>query len=243
MPVLALVRHGQSLWNQENRFSGWADVDLSDEGVRQARQAGAQLADMDLLFSHAYTSDLRRAIRTLWSILEVMDLCWVPQTVSWRLNERHYGALQGMNKDAARAEFGKDQVHQWRRSFDQGPPPLNKDDPRHPRFDRKYKGLPAASLPSGESLKDTLERVLPIWESAMAARIRRGENLIVTAHGNSIRALLKHLLDLNADTVMKLEVPTGNPLALHFVEGDLKIAAARYLDDERAQALPRLPAL
>ncbi len=241
MTVLALVRHGQSVWNAENRFTGWSDVGLSDQGREEAWLAGDLLSNLDVQFHQTYASMLKRAIQTLWTILDAMDRQWVPQALSWRLNERHYGALQGLVKDEVAAEHGEDQVMKWRRSFDVAPPLLDDEDHRHPRWDPRFHGLDPNSLPRGESLKDTLERVLPFWESAISAKLRSGSNVLICAHGNSIRALIKHLFNVNGERVAQYEVPTGNPLLIHFIENDLKIAAARYLDPQRGQPLPPLP--
>lgn len=237
MTTLVMIRHGQSQWNLENRFTGWHDVPLTEQGVAEARKAGELLRAGGFEFDRAYTSVLRRAIRTLWLCLEEMDRMWIPETKAWELNERHYGALQGLNKAETIEQHGKDQVHIWRRSFDTPPPPLQEDDPRHPKFDPRYKGLTAAQLPGTESLKITLDRVLPYWEAQIAPQVRAGENLIIAAHGNSLRALCKHLLNIGNDDIASLEIPTGNPLAFD-LNDDLSVNSCRYLDDARAQALP-----
>jgi 2,3-bisphosphoglycerate-dependent phosphoglycerate mutase len=237
MSQLVLIRHGQSQWNLENRFTGWVDVDLSDKGEKEAHQAGVLLRQGGFFFDRAHTSVLKRAIRTLWIALEVMDRMWIPQTADWRLNERHYGALQGLNKAETAERHGAEQVHIWRRSYDVPPPAMNYDDPGHPRFDPRYQCVDPQNLPAAESLKDTLQRVLPYWESDLAPQVQKGQRLIVAAHGNSIRAILKHLLDVADDDIPGLEVPTGNPLVLDF-DQHLTVTAARYLDPGQAGPLP-----
>ncbi|MBU2551067.1 MAG: 2,3-diphosphoglycerate-dependent phosphoglycerate mutase [Proteobacteria bacterium] len=228
MPNLVLIRHGQSQWNLENRFTGWVDVDLSGEGIEEAHQAGRLLAGAGLTPDLAFTSVLKRAIRTLWIVLSEMDRMWVPQTHAWQLNERHYGALQGLNKAETAERHGKDQVQIWRRSFDVPPPPLPDDDPGHPRFDPRYQGIDPGRLPRGESLKDTLARVLPYWASDIAPRLRAGRHVICSAHGNSLRALFKHLLSISDDDIPGLEIPTGKP-ALFQLDENLNVLDHRYL--------------
>tara|TARA_R110002072_G_scaffold218370_7_gene376170 strand:+ start:230 stop:955 length:726 start_codon:yes stop_codon:yes gene_type:complete len=241
MPQLALIRHGQSEWNRQNRFTGWVDVDLTDEGEAQARQSGALLAEAGFKPDRAFTSVLKRAIRTLNFSLEGLERVWIPVEKSWRLNERHYGALAGLDKDETRAKHGDAQVKIWRRSFDTPPPPLAADDPQHPSKDERYQNVPEALLPTSESLKMTLERVEPAWEGMIAPRLAAGENIIIAAHGNSLRALIKFLFEVNDHDIIDIEVPTGNPLLIDLSDTDLKPVSARYLDPERARTLPPLP--
>jgi 2,3-bisphosphoglycerate-dependent phosphoglycerate mutase len=233
--TLALLRHGQSEWNLQNRFTGWVDVDLSDEGRREARLAGRLLKRSGVEFERAYSSVLKRAVRTLWLALEEMDRMWLPYDVSWRLNERHYGALTGLDKAETAARHGAEQVKIWRRSYDTPPPPLPKDSPYAVHADARYRGVP---VPDAESLKSTLERVVPYWREAIAPRIQRGENLLIAAHGNSLRALVKLLLDVSDKDIVGVEIPTGNPLLFEFERGSLKPTGARYLDEARAERLP-----
>lgn len=237
MTSLVMIRHGQSQWNLENRFTGWHDVPLTDQGIAEAHKAGQLLRDGGYSFDCAYTSVLQRAIRTLWIVLEEMQLVWIPEIKAWELNERHYGALQGLNKAETAAKHGEAQLHIWRRSFDTPPPPLGEDDERHPRFDPRYKGLTPAQLPGTESLKTTLDRVLPYWQAEIVPRVSRGENLIIAAHGNSLRALCKHLLKISNEDIVHLEIPTGNPLAFE-LNGDLSVKSCRYLDAARAEKIP-----
>ena len=241
MPSLVMIRHGQSQWNLENRFTGWHDVPLTGQGVAEARKAGQLLRAGGYTFDRAYTSVLQRAIRTLWIVLEEMDLVWLPEIKAWELNERHYGALQGLNKAETADKHGEAQLHIWRRSFDTPPPPLAEDDPRHPKFDPRYKGLKPAQLPGTESLKTTLDRVLPYWRAEIAPRLLAGENLIIAAHGNSLRALCKHLLKISDADIVHLEIPTGNPLAFE-LNSDLSVKSCRYLDAARAEHLPAVSA-
>lgn len=237
MTTLVMIRHGQSQWNLENRFTGWHDVPLTEQGVAEARKAGQLLREGGYTFDRAYTSVLRRAIRTLWLCLEEMDRMWIPETKAWELNERHYGALQGLNKAETAEKHGDEQLHIWRRSFDTPPPPLDENDERHPKFDPRYKGLSPAQLPATESLKTTLDRVLPYWDVEIAPQVRAGENLIIAAHGNSLRALCKHLLNISNEDIAGLEIPTGNPLVFD-LNDDLSVQNCRYLDADRAQTLP-----
>jgi len=232
---LLLVRHGQSVWNVENLFTGWTDVDLSPEGVEEARRAGAEIARAGLVPDVVFTSVLKRAIRTQWLVLDALDLMWLPVERSWRLNERHYGALQGLNKAQTVERHGEAQVKVWRRSYDTPPPPLALDDERHPRFDRRYAGVAAADLPATESLKDTLARVLPFWEQRIAPELRAGRNVLVVAHGNSIRALVKMLDGMSEADIVDLNIPTGIPL-LYELDAQLKPLAHRYLGDADAVA-------
>ncbi len=233
---LVMVRHGQSQWNLENRFTGWTDVDLTELGIAEARKAGQLLKSLDDGFARAYTSVLTRAIRTLWLVLEEMEHVWMPQTTAWELNERHYGALQGLNKQETRDQYGDAQVHIWRRSYDTPPPALAADDPRHPKFDPRYQGIDPERLPATESLKSTLERVMPYWQKELLPNLKAGHNIIIAAHGNSLRALCKHLLDISDEKITGLEIPTGNPLLFELDE-DLSVVTCRYLDEGRATDL------
>jgi len=228
---LVLCRHGQSTWNLENLFTGWKDVDLTEKGVAEARQAGRDLKDLGIRFDVAYTSVLKRAIRTLWLILDEMDQMWVPVIRSWELNERSYGALQGLNKAETADKHGDDQVLIWRRSYDIPPPAIAEDDERHPRFDVRYTGI--ENLPATESLKTTLERVAPYWEANIVPRLKAGENVLITAHGNSLRALVKMLDGISDEEITGLNIPTGIPL-LYELDDDLKPISSRYLGDEEA---------
>jgi 2,3-bisphosphoglycerate-dependent phosphoglycerate mutase len=230
---LLLVRHGQSIWNLENLFTGWTDVDLSAQGVEEARQAGAEIARAGLVPDLVYTSVLKRAIRTEWLILEALDLLWLPVVRDWRLNERHYGALQGLNKAQTAAQYGAAQVKIWRRSYDTPPPPLSPDDPRHPRFDRRYAQVSAAELPATESLKDTLARVLPCWEQCIAPPLRANRHVMIVAHGNSLRALVKMLDGLSESAIVELNIPTGIPL-LYELNDNLTAHSSRYLGNAEA---------
>jgi 2,3-bisphosphoglycerate-dependent phosphoglycerate mutase len=232
---LLLVRHGQSTWNLENLFTGWTDVDLSPQGIEEARRAGAEIARAGLAPEFVMTSVLKRAIRTEWLILEQLDLLWLPVVRDWRLNERHYGALQGLNKAQTAAQYGDAQVHVWRRSFDIAPPPLALDDPRHPRFDRRYADVPPAALPATESLKDTLARVRPCWEECLAPQLRAGRQVMIVAHGNSLRALVMMLDGLSAQQIVELNIPTGVPL-LYELDAGLRPVSSRYLGDADAVA-------
>ena len=230
---LVLVRHGQSTWNVDNLFTGWTDVDLSTQGVAEARQAGKELLREGIAVDIAFTSVLKRAIRTLWLIQDEMDRMWIPVERSWRLNERHYGALQGLNKSQTVEKHGEAQVKIWRRSYDIPPPPLALDDPRHPRFDVRYADVDAALLPSTESLKDTLARVLPYWQERIAPELRAGRNVMVTAHGNSLRAMVKMLDGVAEKDIVELNIPTGVPL-LYELDADLRPLGSRYLGDAEA---------
>ena len=230
---LVLLRHGQSTWNLENLFTGWVDVDLSPQGVLEAQEAGRLLKAEGIAFDQAFTSVLKRAIRTLWIVIDDLDLMWLPVERSWRLNERHYGALQGLDKARTVERHGAQQVKLWRRSYDIPPPPLARDDPQHPRFDRRYSSLPPAELPASESLKDTLVRVLPFWNERIAPELRAGRNVLVAAHGNSLRALVK-MLDRISDTdIVELNIPTGVPL-VYELDDALRPRGSRYLGDAEA---------
>src|SRR5947199_1015418 len=212
MHKLVLLRHGESTWNRENRFTGWTDVDLSDRGREEAHDAGRLLREGSYRFDVAYTSVLKRAIRTLWIALDELDLLWIPVIKDWRLNERHYGALQGLNKAETAAKHGEAQTKIWRRSFDIPPPALTRDDPRHPSHDPRYARLAASDLPLTESLKDTIARFMPYWHSTIAPAIASGQRVIVAAHGNSLRALVKFLDDIDEQAIVELNIPTGIPL-------------------------------
>ena len=233
MRKVVLLRHGESVWNKENRFTGWTDVDLSARGVEEARRAGEMLREGDYTFDVAYTSVLRRAIKTLWLALEAMDLMWIPVHNSWRLNERHYGALQGLNKAETAAKFGDAQVKIWRRSYDTPPPALTPDDSRHPSNDPRYRALSNAELPLTECLKDTVARFLPYWHETIAPAILSGQRVIIAAHGNSLRALVKHLDDIGEEAIVELNIPTGIPL-VYELDDALKPLRHYYLGDPAA---------
>jgi 2,3-bisphosphoglycerate-dependent phosphoglycerate mutase len=215
---LVLLRHGESTWNRENRFTGWTDVDLSEQGVEEAHAAGRLLRDEGFIFDIAYTSVLKRAIRTLWMALEELDLVWIPVEKHWRLNERHYGALQGLNKAETAAAHGEEQTRIWRRSYDIPPPPLTAEDPRHPSKDPRYASLAPDELPATEALKQTVERFLPLWEQTIAPVIRSGSRVLITAHGNSLRALVKYLDRISDTDIVGLNIPTGIPLVYELDE-------------------------
>ena len=232
---LVLVRHGESLWNKENLFTGWHDVDLSEAGRVEARDGGRLMAEQKFEFDVAYTSVLKRAIRTLWIALDELDQMWIPVHRSWRLNERHYGALQGLNKAETAAEYGEPQVEIWRRSYDTPPPPLTEDDPRHPSHDRRYAALNPAELPLTESLKTTGERFLPYWHETIAPDIKAGKKVLIVAHGNSLRALVKYLDNMSEDAIVKLNIPPGIPLVYQLNE-DLRPLTHFYLGDQEAAA-------
>jgi 2,3-bisphosphoglycerate-dependent phosphoglycerate mutase len=227
---LVLLRHGESTWNKENRFTGWTDVDLSEKGRQEAQDGGEVLRDGGYVFDVAYTSVLKRAIRTLWTALDVMDLMWIPVYRSWRLNERHYGALQGLNKAETAAKFGEDQVKIWRRSYDIPPPELTVDDVRFPGHDARYKGLSPQELPLTECLKDTVARFLPLWHETIAPAIQSGQRVIIAAHGNSLRALVKYLDNVSERDIVELNIPTGMPL-VYELDDDLKPLNRYYLGD------------
>ncbi len=233
--TLILLRHGESAWNNENRFTGWVDVDLSEKGLAEARLGGQQLAAEGFQVDIAYTSVLKRAIRTLWIALDQMDQMWVPVVRTWRLNERHYGGLQGLNKAETAKKYGNEQVLVWRRSYDVPPPPLDADNPMHPRFDRRYAGVAPADLPACESLKLTLDRVLPYWEGTIAPDLRQGKTVMIAAHGNSLRALVKHLDKISDSDIVELNIPTAVPL-VYQLDDDLGVISRRYLGDQEAVA-------
>jgi 2,3-bisphosphoglycerate-dependent phosphoglycerate mutase len=230
---LVLLRHGQSIWNLENLFTGWIDVDLSAQGLEEAKEAGRLLKEEGIPFDIAFTSVLKRAIRTLWITLDGLDMMWLPVERSWRLNERHYGALQGLDKAQTVAKHGAEQVKIWRRSYDIPPPPLETTHPQHPRFDRRYAGVPASELPSSESLKDTLGRVLPFWNARIAPELAAGRNVLVAAHGNSLRAMVKMLDRMSDAAIVELNIPTGVPL-LYELDSHLAPVSSRYLGDPEA---------
>jgi 2,3-bisphosphoglycerate-dependent phosphoglycerate mutase len=230
---LVLIRHGQSTWNLENRFTGWTDVDLTDLGKQEALAGGQALHQGGYEFDLAYTSVLRRAIKTLWIVLEELGQEWIPVHRAWQLNERHYGALQGLNKAETAVKFGEAQVKLWRRSYDVPPPALDVDDPRYPGFDRRYAGLTAEQLPRTESLKITLDRVLPFWHSTLAPTIKSGKRTLVVAHGNSLRAMVKYLDNIPDNEIVELNIPTGIPL-VYELDANLKPLTHYYLADEEA---------
>jgi 2,3-bisphosphoglycerate-dependent phosphoglycerate mutase len=232
MKKVVLLRHGESVWNQENRFTGWTDVDLSEKGMKEAKKGGQVLRAEGYAFDVAYTSVLKRAIRTLWTVLDEMDLMWIPVVRSWRLNERHYGALQGLNKAETAAKFGDEQVLIWRRSYDVPPPALDSSDPRYPGHDPRYAGLTAQELPLTECLKDTVERFLPYWHDTIAPSVKSGKKVIIAAHGNSLRALVKYLDDVSEQEILKLNIPTGIPLVYELEDDSLKPIRHYYLGDQ-----------
>jgi 2,3-bisphosphoglycerate-dependent phosphoglycerate mutase len=233
MHKLVLLRHGESVWNRENRFTGWTDVDLSERGRQEAQEAGRLLKEGGYVFDTAFTSVLKRAIRTLWYSLDVLDLMWIPVEKNWRLNERHYGALQGLNKAETAQKHGADQVKIWRRSYDTPPPPLKANDPRHPSCDRRYATVPPDELPVGESLKDTVARFLPYWQETIAPAIRAGARVIIVAHGNSLRALVKYLDNVSEEQIVEMNIPTGIPL-VYQLNSELKPLSKFYLGDPEA---------
>ena len=233
MKILVLLRHGESIWNRENRFTGWTDVDLSPKGINEARAAGSQMLRDGYVFDAAYTSVLKRAIRTLWLALDEMDLMWLPVFKSWRLNERHYGALQGLNKRETVERHGEEQVKLWRRSYDIQPPALAPDDPRAPYHDPRYKELSPNEIPLTECLKDTVDRVLPYWNQTIAPAIRTGRRVLIASHGNSLRALVKHLDKISDEKIVGLNIPTGIPL-VYELHDDLTPIRNFYLGDPAA---------
>ncbi len=239
MTSLALVRHGQSQWNLENRFTGWVDVDLTDKGRAEAQKAGALLKETGLEFAGCFTSVQKRAIRTLWIALDEMDRMWLPVTRAWQLNERHYGGLTGLDKAETAERHGADQVKIWRRSFDTPPPPMDPESEHNMANDPRY-ALYDAQAPAAESLKMTLDRVAPYFDETIAPQLKAGKSLIVAAHGNSLRALVKILLNVSDEDIVGLEIPTGNPLLFELEAGSAAPVAARYLDADRAQPIPPL---
>ncbi len=232
---LVLLRHGESVWNRENRFTGWTDVDLTPKGVAEAGDAARLLSVEGFTFDVAYTSVLKRAIRTLWIVMDAMDLMWIPVIRNWRLNERHYGALQGLNKAETAARHGEEQVHVWRRSYDIPPPPLDPGDERHPGRDPRYRDLAPEEIPCTESLKDTVGRFMPYFHQEIAPAVRQGRRVLIAAHGNSLRALVKHLDALSDQAVTTLNIPTGVPL-VYELDNSLKTIGSRYLGDQAAVA-------
>ena len=235
MYSITLIRHGESAWNKENRFTGWTDVPLSEKGIEEARSAGRLLKAEGFNFDLAFTSVLKRAIKTLWLTLEEMDLMWIPVRNSWKLNERHYGALQGLNKADTAAKYGDDQVKIWRRSYDIRPPLLEQSDERFPGHDPRYAGLKGAELPAGECLADTVARVVPYWQEAIVPEIIAGRKVIIAAHGNSLRALVKYLDNISDKDILELNIPTGVPL-VYELDKDMKPISHRYLGDAEAIA-------
>jgi 2,3-bisphosphoglycerate-dependent phosphoglycerate mutase len=237
MNRLVLIRHGESQWNRENRFTGWRDVPLSEKGRAEAQEAAKRLRESGFDFDLAFTSLLKRAIQTLWIVLEHMDLQWIPVVNDWRLNERHYGSLTGLDKSETAAKHGEEQVLVWRRSYDIRPPAFDAGDPANPSSDRRYANLGVEARPRAESLEDTVDRVVPCWEQVIAPRVRKGERVIVAAHGNSLRALVKHLDRVSDAEILKLNIPTGIPL-VYELDGDLRPKGSRYLasDEEIAAA-------
>ena len=231
MSQLVLLRHGESEWNLTNRFSGWTDVDLTENGRKEARESARLLIEEGFTFDIAYTSVLKRAIRTLWIVQDAMDLMWIPVVRNWRLNERHYGALQGLNKAETAAEHGEQQVLIWRRSYDTPPPELKSTDERHPSKDSKYSSIKASNLPLTESLKDTVERFVPYWEKTIAPVIQSGQKVLIVAHGNSLRALIKYLDNVSESDIIDLNIPTGVPL-VYELDKNLKPKGSRFLGDE-----------
>jgi 2,3-bisphosphoglycerate-dependent phosphoglycerate mutase len=231
MLKLVLLRHGQSTWNRENRFTGWTDIGLSEQGVAEAEEAADLLLRHGFVFDLCFTSYLKRAIKTLWIVLEGMDRMWLPVHNHWRLNERHYGALQGLNKEETAQQAGPEQVHLWRRSFDVPPPALDPNDERHPRFDPRYISLSPDELPATESLRDTIARVLPYWQSAIVPELKQGKRVLIAAHGNSLRGLVKHLDQISDADIPGVEIPTGKPL-VYELNGELQVVERYYLEDK-----------
>ncbi len=233
MKKIVLLRHGESAWNKENRFTGWTDVDLTAKGIEEAHAAGNEMVKAGLIFDLAYTSVLKRAIRTLWLALEQMDLTWIPEHKDWRLNERHYGALQGLNKLETVQKHGEEQVKIWRRSYDIRPPALTQDDPRAPVHDPRYRSIRREQLPLTECLKDTVDRVLPYWNEAIAPAVRSGQRVLIASHGNSIRALVKYLDGISDEKIVELNIPTGIPL-VYELDDNLTPIRSYYLGDQEA---------
>jgi 2,3-bisphosphoglycerate-dependent phosphoglycerate mutase len=234
--TLVLLRHGESTWNKENRFTGWTDVGLSEKGIEEAREAGRLMKAEGYVFDLAFTSVLKRAIRTLWLALEEMDLMWIPIQNSWRLNERHYGALQGLNKQETVERFGEQQVKLWRRSYDIRPPALAPDDPRSPLKDPRYADLKPEEIPLTECLKDTVERVIPYWNTTIAPAVRSGKRVLIASHGNSLRALVKYLDKISDQEIVEINIPTGIPLVYQLNDDDLTPIKSFYLGDPEAVA-------
>jgi 2,3-bisphosphoglycerate-dependent phosphoglycerate mutase len=230
MPEIILLRHGESVWNKENRFTGWTDVDLSSKGIEEVQKAAELLKDNGVTFDIAFTSVLKRGIRTLWIVLDEMDLMWIPVYRSWRLNERHYGALQGLNKAEVAAKYGEEQVLKWRRSYDVRPPALESTDPRYPGNDPKYRDLDQKDIPFTESLKDTVMRFIPYWHKVISPVLKSGKRILIAAHGNSLRALVKHLDGISDEEIAQLNIPTGIPL-LYNLDKNFKPLSSCYLGD------------
>ena len=242
MPRLILLRHGQSVWNRDAIFTGWTDVDLCDNGIEEAKRAAALLKDHDIHFDQCFTSYLHRAIHTLWIVLEALDMTWLPVDRNWRLNERHYGALQGRKRDEVMEDVGPEQLHIWRRSYAVQPPALSEDDPRFPGNQRKYTRVPQRHLPLTESLKDTVSRVLPFWQERVEPVMMQGRTPLIAAHGNSLRGLIKYLDGISDEDIPSLEVPTGKPLVYELDEG-LRTIQSFYLEDgQEAHTLPKAKA-
>lgn len=233
MHKLVLIRHGESTWNKENRFTGWTDVDLSEKGIEEAKEAGKLLKEQGYIFDYAFTSVLKRALRTLWIVLDEMDLLWIPVEKNWRLNERHYGALQGLNKAETAEKYGEEQVLAWRRSYDVPPPALDMDDDRFPGNDPRYASLNHEELPYTECLKDTVTRVVPYWENHIVPALQEGKRIVIAAHGNSLRALVKYLDNVSDEEIVELNIPTGIPL-VYELDDNLKPLKHYYLGDEEA---------
>ncbi len=230
MKRLVLLRHGQSVWNKENRFTGWTDVKLSEQGIKEAEKAGKLLKEKGFNFKIAYTSYLTRAIKTLWIVLEEMDLMWIPEKKSWRLNEKHYGMLQGLNKVETAEKYGADMVQLWRRSFDTPPQPLDSDDKRNPKFDPRYADLSPKEIPLTESLKEVIERFIPYWEKEILPTLKEKEEVLLAAHGNSLRALVMHLKNMGKDEILKFNIPTGIPYVFEF-DDDTNLVKDYFLGD------------
>ncbi len=230
MYKLVLVRHGESQWNKENRFTGWQDVDLAESGLLEAKSAGLALKQNGYQFDIAFTSVLKRAIRTCWIVLDEMNLLWIPVEKSWRLNERHYGSLQGLNKTETAARHGEDQVKIWRRSYDTPPPPMSKDDPNHPCHDKRYNDIPQNELPSCEALKDTSQRFMPFWATTILPEIKKNKKVLIVAHGNSLRALVQYLEKLTPEQIMEINIPTGVPL-VYDLDANLNIISKKFIGD------------
>jgi 2,3-bisphosphoglycerate-dependent phosphoglycerate mutase len=230
MYQIVLIRHGESLWNKENRFTGWQDIDLSEAGIAEAKKAGIALRKEGFNFDCAYTSVLKRALRTCWMVLDEMDLLWIPVQKNWRLNERHYGSLQGLDKSETAEKHGEEQVKIWRRSYDTPPPPMDSSDPRHPSHDPRYKDVQRNELPNAESLKDTVARFLPFWNNEVVPEIRKGQKVLMVAHGNSLRALVQHLENLSQAEIMELNLPTGIPL-VYDLDQNFKVVGKRFVGD------------
>lgn len=230
MKKLVLLRHGESIWNKENRFTGWTDVPLSEKGIEEAREAGRNLKELGFSFDVAFTSYLKRAIKTLWLVLEEMDQMWIPVYNSWRLNEKHYGMLQGLNKTETAEKYGDDQVLMWRRSFDVPPAPIPQDDTRHPKYDLRYQDLKMSEIPSTEALKDTINRLIPYWENEIKDALEENEQVLVAAHGNSLRGIVKYLKNMTEDEIIQFNIPTGIPYVFTFDE-DMNLLSDEFIGD------------